>query len=167
MTASRLPVLASKDKALGKYGMDPQWQRVWLATQEADWRSLAILPSDPSLSIWEVAQALLDVGWQHRGTPIAIADLRNVSLAYIDPLLAEIRRRTAEGETVLVALSSIDQSPAALHIARAADRALLCVRLGSSRLGLAERTVEQVGKDRFLGTLVVRRAEDHPLAAEI
>jgi hypothetical protein len=36
------------------------------------------------------------------------------------------------------------------------DAAVLCVRLGVTKMASARRTVETIGRDKFLGTIVVR-----------
>jgi len=143
-------------RPLREFWNDPSWQKIWLAIQAKDWRSLAIVPGNQGLSTLGVAQALVDVGWQHRGLPIGLADLRNVTLPYIDAVIDEVRGHIHNGERVLIALRSPLENPAAIPIAQAADGALLCVRLGHTLIAGAEETLEQVGKGRFLGSIVVR-----------
>jgi len=135
---------------------DPSWQRIWLAIQSKEWRSLAIVPASRGLATLEVAQALVDVGWQHRGLPIGLADLRNVTLPYIDSVIDEVRAHVFSGERVLIALRSIFENPATVPIAQAADRALLCIGLGVTSVTGAEDSIEQIGHSRFLGSIIVR-----------
>jgi len=148
---------------LREYWNDPSWQKVWLALQAKDWRSLAIVPGDTGLSTLELGQALVDVGWQHRGLPIGLADLRNVTLPYIDSVIDEVRSHIYSGERVLIALRSVFENPASVPIAQAADGALLCISLGSTKIAGAEETLEQVGKGRFFGSIVVRSAHASPV----
>jgi hypothetical protein len=135
---------------------DPSWQRIWLAIQGKEWRSLAIIPASRGLGTLEVAQTLVDVGWQHRGLPIGLADLRNVTLPYIDSVIDEVRAHVFSGERVLIALRSIFENPATVSIAQAADRALLCIGLGATRIAGAQESIEQIGHARFLGSVIVR-----------
>jgi len=144
---------------------DPDWQKVWLALQAKEWRSLAIVPGNNGLSTLDVAQALVDVGWQHRGLPIGLADLRNVSLPYIDSVIDEVRAHVYGGQRVLLALRSIFENPATVPIAQSADGALLCVGLGKTRISGAEETIEQVGKARFVGSIIVRERSKGDSAA--
>jgi hypothetical protein len=142
---------------------DPSWQRIWLAIQGKEWRSLAIVPAGQGLGTLDVAQALVDVGWQHRGLPIGLADLRNVTLPYIDSVIDEVRAHVFAGERVLIALRSVFENPATVPIAQAADRALLCVELGTSRIDRAKESIDQIGHERFVGSVIVRgeaRAEE-------
>jgi hypothetical protein len=135
---------------------DPSWQRIWLAIQGKEWRSLAIVPAGNGIGTLDVAQALVDIGWQHRGLPMGLADLRNVTLPYIDSVIDEVRAHVFAGERVLIALRSVFENPATVPIAQAADRALLCVELGASRIDRAKESIDQIGYGRFLGSVIVR-----------
>jgi hypothetical protein len=146
----------TESRHIREYWNDPNWQKIWLAIQGKDWRSLAIVPSNRGLSTLELAQALVDVGWQHRGLPIGLADLRNVTLPYIDSVIDEVRGHIYSGERVLIALRSVFENPATVPIAQAADGALLCVSLGQTKITRAEETLEQVGRGHFLGSIIVR-----------
>jgi hypothetical protein len=143
---------------------NPSWQRIWLAIQAKEWRSLAIVPGSRGVSTLELAQVLVDVGWQHRGLPIGLADLRNITLPYIDSVIEEVQKHVYNGERVLIALRSVFENPASVPIAQWADGALLCVSLGNTRIRGAEQTLEQVGKDRFLGSVIVRHGASSELA---
>jgi hypothetical protein len=147
---------ATPPRHIREFWNDPNWQKIWLAIQGKEWRSLAIIPGNGGMSTLEVAQALVDVGWQHRGLPIGLADLRNVTLPYIDSVIDEVRAHVHGGERVLIALRSIFENPATVPIAQAADSALLCISLGNTKIAGAEETIQQVGKPRFLGSIIVR-----------
>jgi len=155
MSSSQLPVLARQAK-VRSFFKDPSWQRIWLATQNQKWRSLALVPADSATGIIDLAHALLDVGWQHRGTPMVVADLRKVTLAYADAVVEEVQRHVDGGELVLIALPPVHENPATIPIAQAADCALLCVGLGRSKMAGAEETIERIGRKHFIGTLIVR-----------
>jgi hypothetical protein len=142
----------------GELWNDPSWQRIWLAIQGKEWRSLAVVPGGQGISTLEVAQALVDIGWQHRGLPIGLADLRNVTLPYIDSVIDEVRAHVFSGERVLIALRSVFDNPATVPIAQAADRAVLCIGLGVTRIAGAKESIEQIGQPRFLGSIIVRGA---------
>jgi hypothetical protein len=135
---------------------DPSWQRIWLAIQAKEWRSLAVVPAGHGFGTLDVAQALVDIGWQHRGLPIGLADLRNVTLPYIDSVIDEVRAHVFAGERVLIALRSVFENPATVPIAQSADRALLCIELGTTRIARAKESIDQIGYSRFLGSVIVR-----------
>jgi hypothetical protein len=156
MSQERSLTRAEPPRHIKEFWNDPDWQKIWLAIQGRDWRSLAIIPASRGLSTLHVAQALVDVGWQHRGLPIGLADLRNVTLPYIDAVIDEVRAHVYGGERVLIALGSVFENPATVPIAQAADCALLCINLGKTKIAGAEETMQQVGRPRFLGSIVVR-----------
>ncbi len=56
--------------------------------------------------------------------------------------------------TVIMALEPVVSSPLGIAIASAADAALLCVTLGETPLASAKRTIELVGRERFIGCVV-------------
>jgi hypothetical protein len=150
---SRLPVLmrAARPEAPG----DAEWQRIWLAAQRSNWRSLAIVSGGKGRSTVGVAQMLLKVGWQHRGLPMGLADLRDVPLSHIDAAISQVQAHVDNGDRVLVALGSIFENPTTVALAQAADRALLCVTIGVTAIAGAEQTVEEIGRERFIGTVIL------------
>jgi hypothetical protein len=154
---SRLPVLmrAARPEAPG----DAAWQKIWLAAQRSDWRALAIVPAEKGRSIVGVAQMLLRVGWQHRGLPMGLADLRNVPLSHIEAAISQVKAHVENGDRVIVALGSIFDNPTTVALAQAADRVLLCVTLGDTSIASAEQTVAEIGKDRFIGTVILQPNE--------
>jgi hypothetical protein len=155
--SSRLPVLmrATRPEVPG----DSVWQKIWLAAQRSDWRSLAIVSGGKGYSTVGVAQMLLRVGWQHRGLPMGLADLCDVPLSHIDSAISQVKSHVDDGDRVLIALGSIFDNPTTVALAQAADRALLCVVLGVTEMSGAEQTVEEIGKDRFIGTVVLHPDE--------
>lgn len=130
------------------------WQRLWLGTQRRPWRTLAVVAGDHRISTYEVASLITALGLQ-RGESISMADVRDVSLGRVKPTLDFIGEIVAGGERVVFAARTISDNMATIPIARSADCVLLCVSLGSTHLGLVKETVEQVGKERFMGSLLI------------
>lgn len=87
---------------------------------------------------------------------MSIADLRRVPLGHVDSVTAEIRSHVDRGERVLIALGSIIDNPSAVLLAQIADCALLCVGLGATAIADAEQTVMEIGRDHFLGSILLR-----------
>ena len=154
MTSSQ-SAIARVETKLDHFANDPQWQRIWLAIQAEKWRSLAVIPADATLPTIEVVHALAAVACQQRGSPLVVADLRSVDLPILDAVRAEVEARTAAAP-ILMAVPAFDESPVALAIARAADKAVLCVGLGTTLASQARKTIQQLGHDRFLGTVTLR-----------
>jgi hypothetical protein len=74
----------------------------------------------------------------------------------IDYQAAEIRAQVASGTRLIVALRSIFENPTASSIAKHADGVLLCVALGETSLREAEETIDAVGRERVIGSIVFR-----------
>lgn len=58
--------------------------------------------------------------------------------------------------SVIVALEPVVSNPLGIAVTLAADAALLCITLGETSLASAKRTVELVGRERFIGCVVRR-----------
>jgi hypothetical protein len=139
------------------------WQRMWLRTQSRDWRTLALVPGDDQTSTFDVANLIARLAIDH-GESIHVADLRELRLQHVDAFLEGSRWDAGQGERVLFATRSASANLATVPLARAADCAILCVSLGRTRLDAVRNTVEQIGREHFLGSLLVRAStESDPL----
>jgi hypothetical protein len=139
---------------------EPDWQRLWLAThsREREWRSLALLPGSagmPTRFMEKVAVGLSRTGMTHLGHAIHVADATRVRLEELSGFLEEVAHCTASGDRrVVIALAALDENVTSLSIAQHVDRALLCVLRGHTELSALRRTVRDVGKTRFLGSVM-------------
>ena len=136
----------------------PDCQRLWLGTQIRDWQTLAIVPADEDLSSYEVASLIMALGLHH-GEPIGVADLRDVGLSRVRESLEVVNMHVDRGERVILATSAITSNLATIALARSADAAVLCVALGSTSLALVKDTIDQIGKDHFLGSMILHKPE--------
>ena len=134
---------------------DVRLQRLWLAAQRREWRSLAVIGAGPGVPTIEVAELLAQLAWRYRGEPSAVIDLRDLSLRLVDYHVREVRAQVDAGGRVLVALRSIFENPTAAPIAREVDAVVLCLRLGQTEFKAADQTVAEVGRDRILGSILV------------
>lgn len=130
-------------------------QRIWLATQTRAWRTLAIVPVDKGMQTYDVASLIAGVGLQH-GESIGLADLREIRLNRVAAFLEAAQLIVDRGERVVFATRSIDENLATISLARAAEAVILCVVLGSTPIGLVEEAVKQIGKERFLGSILLQ-----------
>jgi hypothetical protein len=55
----------------------------------------------------------------------------------------------------IIAIQPVVDEPLGVAVAQAADAVVLCVRLCSSRLGAARRTIELIGAERVIGAVLV------------
>jgi hypothetical protein len=135
---------------------DVRLQRLWLATQRRQWRSLAVLAASPGVETLQVAELLAHVAWAYRGQPSCVFDLRDLGLRLADYQMREVQAQVDAGTRVLIALRSTSENPTAVPIARQADAVVLCIGMGETRFKAAERTITEVGRDRVLGSIVIR-----------
>lgn len=138
------------------------WQRLWLATQRSDWCSLALIPIGEGIATPRIAVALAEVGRRHLGGTIVAWDATHVSLKTLKSELSALAESVRSAGRAIVALPPLAGSPACLEIARATDAALLCIGLGGSSIAEAEQIVEDVGRERVLGSVIVRKKKAQP-----
>jgi hypothetical protein len=131
-------------------------ERIWLSAQALEWRSLALVPASDDVGVVQLASAFSALGFRDRGESIGVADLRDVPFPNLRGPIEVIRWHIRRGERVILALSPCSSSAATVPLVRAADCAILCIALGATRIAEANQTVEQVGGDAFLGTVLVR-----------
>ena len=148
------------DGATGRHSntsLDPVWQRVWLRSQSRSWSSLAVIGTSRKTMSGplQVVQGLAKVAWA-LGQDLVVIDARGVDLVRLAQVQAQIRSLSARGTRSLVALSVPAENPVTVPIAQFTEAAILCVTLGESRMVLAEQTIEQIGRDRFIGTVLLR-----------
>ena len=138
------------------------WQRLWLSLQSKPWNVLALVPASRGASVdftLKIAVNLARTGMMHLGSPVHVADGTAVELSRVRDFTEEIRHYQAVGDRMLIALSPVEDDPLTQTLAKSADQLLLCVMFESMNFGEAKRTVKTIGKDRFLGSTIVRRDE--------
>jgi hypothetical protein len=133
------------------------FQRIWLAAERRAWQTLAVVPADGRVSSHQVASLITALG-HHHGEEVGFADLGDIRLNGVAVFLEAARELVARGQRVVFATRSIGENLATVPLARAADGVILCVSLGSTSLRSIEEAVLQIGKDRFLGSVLVDEA---------
>jgi hypothetical protein len=137
--------------------IDAAWQRIWLRAQGREWVSLALIGSSthsPDATM-RVAGMLARIS-EELGHPLVVLDARNVELRTMASIQARMRSLAARGTRAITVLPLPMYNPITVPIAQAADAAMLCVFLGESRVTNSQQTIEQIGRDRFLGTVILR-----------
>jgi hypothetical protein len=136
------------------------WERLWVATRQSDWTSLALIPSDGGVDIKQVAESLAAAGRQHGEKPVTLLNAAGAQLIDVRQLVDKLNAMTARGECVIIGVDPIADNPSVVPLVRASSAALLVVRLGESLMASAETAIETVGRPRFLGSVVLdsRRA---------
>jgi hypothetical protein len=134
-------------------------QLLWLATQRRVWRSLAVVGASKEVTTIPIANMLAKLAWWYRGQPSSVADFRDLSLRLVEYQLADLASQLERAPiTIVVALRSIFENPTVVPVARTVDAAVLCVQLGASKINESRKTVDAIGRDRFLGTIIIPHA---------
>ena len=126
-----------------------------LLTQREKWSSLVVVPAQPGTSGLEVARAIATVGNQYRERPIRLIDAQGLPLGAASRLVGDLRSQVEQGAMTITCIDSVLTNPVGLSVALAAERALLCVPLGSTQFAAARQTLELIGKERFLGSVTI------------
>ena len=135
------------------------WQRLWLSLQAKQWLTLALVPASrgaPTDFALNIAVNLSRTGMMHLGAPIQVADGTTVQISNVLDFMEEINLMKARGDRVLIALAPIEENPVSQTVAQAADTSLLCVLFESMTYGESKRTLSKIGKDRFMGSTIIR-----------
>lgn len=135
---------------------DIRLQKLWLAVERREWRSLAVVGASKSVETIQIAELLAQLAWRYRGQPSGVCDLRDLSMRLIDYQVREMRAQLDEGTRLIVALRSIFENPTAAPISKQTDAVVLCVTLEDTTFKAAQETIAAVGRDRVLGSIVLR-----------
>ncbi len=150
------PVLALREGVAPHVLDDVRLQKLWLATQRKKWRSLAIVAASKMVDTLIVAETLAKIAWWYRGQPSCVFDLRDLSLRLVDYQVNEVRGQVDAGALVVIALRSIFENPTTVPVAQGADAVVLCLGLGKTLFADAEATIAEVGRERVIGSIVLR-----------
>jgi hypothetical protein len=144
---------------------DLEIEGLWFTLARMPWRSLVLVPTDDGASAVEVAAALADVGRRLRSGPVTFLLLSGaMDYAAAGKIVQAVggRRDAARPEDrqqgegrLLIAIPPVVTEPLGLAVTEVADAVVLCVQRGASRVRVAERTVELVGRDRIVGALML------------
>jgi len=155
----RAPMASQPPTILPAGPIDASWQRIWLRAQGRDWVSLALIGSSPRSpdATLRVAGMLARIS-EELGHPLVVLDARNVELRSMASIQARMRSLAARGTRAITVLQLPMYNPIAVPIAQAADASMLCVFVGESQQMSSRQTIEQIGRDRFLGTVILRHS---------
>lgn len=127
-----------------------------MLTQREKWSSLVVVPAQPGASGIDAARAIVEVGNQYREKPIRFISAEGLPPGAGARLAWEMRAHVEQGGMVVVCIDSVLSNPVCIEVAMAAERALLCVPLGSTQFSAARQTLELIGKHRFLGSVTLQ-----------
>ncbi len=133
-----------------------------MLNQRHRWSSLVVVPSHVGGSGQQTARAILEVGTKQGTTPIHFLDAEGLELGSAQHVVNEMLAYVEQGDRVVVLIDSVISNPVGLEIALAAERALLCVTLGDSDFSSARRTLDLIGKERFVGSVTLQPTSGAP-----
>jgi len=139
-------------------GDDVRLQLLWLGLQQRSWRSLAVIAASEGIETLTVADTLAKIAWAYTGQPTCVFDMRDLNLRLLEHQIRDMAAQLQGGERVFVALRSINENPTAVPLAMAADAVVLCIELGRTDIKGAQRTLTAIGREKFIGSLLVPRA---------
>jgi len=140
----------------GANTMDPVWQRLWLRCQQHDWQSMAFIGSskrDPD-GVLEIAHGMARLA-SELGQELTVFDARNLGLKDMGRMLAQVQSITSRGKRCIVVLKLVTENATTVPMAQNVDAALLGVFIGETSVVASSRTVEEVGRAKFLGSVVL------------
>lgn len=141
-------------------------RELWFAMLRWEWSSLVLVPSHAGSSAVWIAKALADVGASEPGRATKITP-QGITLASTPELVEDLNalstirsmktgsQRWRGGQTI-IAIDPVVSNPAGIAAALAADAVLLCVELGKADIASARKTMEMIGRDRFIGCVIVK-----------
>jgi hypothetical protein len=135
---------------------DVRLQNLWLSMEKKQWRSLAVVAAGKSIETLRIAELIAELAWRYRGQPSSVSDLRDLRIRLLEYEVQEIQNQVERGTRIVVALRSIFENPTAAQIAKETDAVLLCIALGETNFKAAEETIDAIGRDRVLGSIVLR-----------
>jgi hypothetical protein len=127
-----------------------------MLNQRQRWSSLVVVPSHEGGSGLQAVQAILEVASRQSSTPLHFLDAEGLELGASQHVVSEMRAYVEQGDRVVVLIDSVVGNPLGLEIALAAEKALLSVTLGTSDYSSARRTLDLIGKERFLGSVTLQ-----------
>jgi hypothetical protein len=155
---SRVTTLVRPDKAAALARLPSRGlQELWFVTLKKPWRTLALVPAQIGLSIRPLAEALSTIGQLHRGTPLEIISAEGMTVEQLAELTVATQDAPEGQPGRLIVLEPITVNPLGTAVALAADSALLCVEYGTADLTDARHTLDQIGRDRFIGCVALSR----------
>jgi len=131
--------------------------QLWaMLNQRHRWSSLVVVPSHAGGSGLQAVQAILEVASRQSSTPLHFLDAEGLELGASQHVVSEMQAYVEQGDRVVVLIDSVVANPLGLEIALAAEKALLSVTLGTSDYTSARRTLDLIGKERFLGSVTLQ-----------
>jgi hypothetical protein len=145
-------------------------QQLWFQLHRREWSSLVLVPAEPGNSAAGLTTMLGRVGTTISHSAPKVVNAERMAPAAIRELIVHLVNPPVlvspdDQRRVLISIDSVLSNPLAIGVAQAADAVVLCVRKGRTKIAAARRTIELIGRERFVGSVVLSRGGDrsHPL----
>ena len=135
---------------------DGDWSRIWFAAARHAWSTLAVVSASPGESAIAAASMLADAGHLYDRGTVELIDATGVPPTAVEQVLASMTGATARRAQMIIALDNPLENAAVIPIARHANIAVLCVRLGEPTVDVSRRTIDIIGREYFVGSIAVR-----------
>lgn len=139
---------------------DNEWQRIWFSIRQQGWSSLTLVPTHASIDGQKVAEAFAATGRVQGERPVSVINGTGIHIEGVQQVIEAIEAAVSRGEWVIVPVDAIADNPSGIAIVQAASASLLLVRLGESLLTSAQNAIDAVGRERFLGSLVLDQSSN-------
>lgn len=130
-----------------------EYQELWFELRSWAWTSLAVAPTTPGVSEFDVAERLVVMGTTNTSLRYCLISAEGIGVADTDRVIEMIRTAEGRGERVIVVCDAIATNPAAVPILRSVNAVIPVVRLGESDRASLERCVATVGRARVIGVV--------------
>lgn len=141
--------------AEAELGTAPRLSEQVLACLRGNWKSLVVVPAGPGHSALPIAEALVEASNLVNGRPAKLFKAERLASGAISGLIVEMVDQVESGGLAVVAIDAVVHRQSGLPLVMSADAALLCVYLGVTTSAHARRTVELIGRERFVGALTL------------
>lgn len=144
-----------------------QAQELWLSVTRRDWQTLAVVSTHSNGAALIIATALAEAGSVLRGKPVELFVAEDGDTGHTGewhwngrltrPVSLPSGGLPAASEKFerVVALEPLASNPRGVTIAQSAEAVLMVAETGITDLRSARRAVEMIGRDRFLGCVLV------------
>jgi hypothetical protein len=126
-------------------------REMWSALLDLGWTSIALVPTEASVSVQGSVDAL-HASLRGVEDPPLIIDARGAGVPEGKKCLGELQAALSSGSRAVVLVDSLIQSPVGVHLVQGVDSVVLAVHVGEMDLEALTSSVAIIGTDRILGS---------------
>lgn len=143
--------------SLGTAHVGDEWPQLWFSARQQKWNALVIVPasSDGATALF-IANNLVESARLYCEDEVQLVNGIGAGHVAANEIVAALKLAAQQGTQSIIAVDCPMTSHAAIHIARAADAAILLVPLGAARLTSARQTIDAIGRGRFIGSVTLK-----------